>query len=117
MTEQMCLFTAPLCCYFKQLHATSALLVTEQASLQLVHVKCLAQGHLNSSPALLIYFPQSDFFLCGTTLQSQPACFSNLQAVTGAIDLPKFTELNKRLTPLVVIGKQGYFWKLCKTVG
>lgn len=44
--------------------------------------------------------------LCGTTFQSQPACFPNLQAATGAIDFSKFTELNKRLTPCVVNGNE-----------
>lgn len=47
--------------------------------------------------------------LCGTTFQSQPACFSNLQAATGAIDFSKFTELNKRLPPCVVNGNEAAF--------
>lgn len=46
--------------------------------------------------------------LSGTTFQSQPACFSNLQAATADIDSAKFTELNKRLTVLLVNGKQGH---------
>lgn len=71
------------------------------AALILVHV---LPGELQGPPTQTV--------LCGTTFQSQPACFSNLQAATAAIDLAKFTELNKRLTPFAVNGKRGHSQKL-----
>lgn len=113
MTKQMCLFTAPLhgylhlCCW----------------SMNLLHCSnckssALLRGTSTSSPESTAHLLSSfRLFLSGTTFQPQPACFSNLQAATAAIDLAKFTELNKRLTPLVVNGKWGHSWKLYETVG
>lgn len=78
----------------------SVLLVTEQASLQ--QVGLLAQRYLDQQ--FLKGFPHSDFYKWDNFPVPASPLF-NLQAATAAIDLAKFTELNKRLTPHVVNGK------------
>lgn len=88
----------------------SVLLVTEQASLQ--HVGLLTQRYLDQQ--FLKGFPHSDFSKWDNFPVPASPLF-NLQAATAAIDLAKFTELNKRLTPRVVNGKWGHSRKLSET--
>lgn len=88
------------------------LLVTEQASLQ--QVERLAQRYLEQQ--FLKGFPHSDFSKWDNFPVPASPLF-NLQAATAAIDLAKFTELNKRLTPRVANGKRGHSRKLSENAG
>lgn len=112
----MCLFTAPLHCIYMYSHPRAVghwtSFTAAAASLVLCSVAPQQQLWKHCSFTFL-----TQTFLSGTAFQShtQSVCCFNLQAAT-AIDLTKFTELHKRLTPLVVNGKRGHSYKLCETV-